>query len=310
MATPLLIINPAAGAGRTGRDWPQLAGQIRAAGIDFEEAFTSRPGEATEIARRAVRENRSVVAAVGGDGTLNEVVNGFFEAGRALPTSSNLGLIPFGTGGDTRRTFALPEGVEAARLLVDGIPRTIDAGRVDLEADGKPRSIHFVNIAEAGLGAVVSDRVNRAPKRLGGRISFLIGTLSGMAAWHHQPMRVVVDGTEVRELSAQSVTVANCKYYGGGMLAAPMAVPDDGLLDVIITGAIGKLEGLVGLSKIYSGRHFEDPRLRRWVEAFRARRVEVQSPASVLVQVEGEVVGNLPAMFEVIPGAVRLMTPR
>lgn len=288
-----------------GREWPQLAAEIRSAGISIDEAFTSRAGEATEIARRAIRAGRPVVAAVGGDGTLNEVVNGFFAEGVPLRSSSNLGLIPFGTGGDTRRTFNLPDGLAAARLLVEGVPRTIDAGRLDLDG----RSVHFVNIAEAGLGALVSDRVNRAPKQLGGRISFLIGTLGGMAGWKHQPMRVVVDGTEVRELTAQSVTVANCRYYGGGMLAAPMAIPDDGLLDVIVTGAIGKLEGLVGLTKIYSGKHFEDPRLSRWVEAFRARRVEVASPNPVLVQVDGEVAGTLPASFEVVPGALRLMVP-
>lgn len=303
MAAPLLIINPAASAGRVGREWPALAAEIRAAGMAIEEAYTTRSGEATEIARREVKSGRAVIAAVGGDGTLNEVVNGFFEGGVPLATPSNLGLIPFGTGGDTRRTFSLPTGVAAARVLVEGVPRTIDAGRVDLDG----RTVHFVNIAEAGLGAMVSDRVNRAPKTLGGRVSFLLGTLGGMAAWKHQPMRVVVDGTHVRELVAQSVTVANCRYYGGGMLAAPMAIPDDGLLDVIITGAIGKVEGLVGLSKVYKGTQFEDPRLRRWVETFRARRVDVDSPARVLVQVEGEVAGRLPASFEVIPAALRLM---
>ncbi|MDQ6748492.1 MAG: diacylglycerol kinase family lipid kinase [Candidatus Dormibacteraeota bacterium] len=305
MAAPLLIVNPAAGAGRVGREWPALAAGIRAAGIALDEAFTTRPGEATEIARREVRAGRPVVAAVGGDGTLNEVANGFFEGGAALPTTSNLGLIPFGTGGDTRRTFNIPDGVLAARVLLEGRPRTIDAGRVDIGG----RTIHFVNIAEAGLGALVSDRVNRAPKKLGGKISFLLGTLGAMAAWKHQPMRVVVDGIEVRELVAQSVTVANCRYYGGGMLAAPMAVPDDGLLDVIITGAIGKRDGLLGLAKIYGGKHFDDPRLSRWVETFRARRVEVESSAPVLVQVEGEVAGRLPATFEVLPGALRLMVP-
>ena len=110
-------------------------------------------------------------------------------------------------------------------------------------------------------------------------------------------------------LTAQAVTIANCQYYGGGMMIAPMAVPDDGLLDVIITGAIGKLESVIGLGKIYSGAHIDDPKLKRWFEIFRAKRVEVDSQVPVLVQLDGEIVGNLPATFEVLPQTLRMMTP-
>jgi YegS/Rv2252/BmrU family lipid kinase len=301
----LLIVNPAARAGKAGREWPRLAAEIRSAGIEFEEAFTAKPGEATEIARRAVKENRAVVAAVGGDGTLYEVVNGFFEDGEPIPTTSNLGLIPFGTGSDHQRSFNLPDGALAARVLVDGRPRAIDAVRVRIGG----RTLFYTSIAEAGLGAFVADKVNRTPKTLGGKVSFQIGSLRGIAGWKHVPVRVVIDGTEKRELTAQAVTVANCRYYGGGMMIAPMAVPDDGLLDVIITGAIGKLESVIGLGKIYSGAHIDDPKLKRWFEIFRAKHVEVDSQVPVLVQLDGEIAGNLPATFEVVPRALRLMTP-
>jgi diacylglycerol kinase (ATP) len=301
----LLIVNPAARAGRAGREWPRLAAEIRAAGIEFEEAFTSKPQEATTIARAAVKENRPVVAAVGGDGTLYEVVNGFFENGEAIPTTSNLGLIPFGTGSDFQRSFEIPDGALAARVLVDGRPRSIDAVRVTVGG----RVLHYTSIGEAGFGAFVADKVNRAPKSLGAKASFQFGTYRGFATWKHVPMKVVVDGTEERELTAQAVTVANCRYYGGGMMIAPMAVPDDGLLDVIITGPIGKLEALGGFSKIYTGAHIDDPKLKRWFEVFRAKRVEVDSQVPVLVQLDGEIVGELPATFEVMPRALRFMTP-
>jgi YegS/Rv2252/BmrU family lipid kinase len=301
----LLIVNPAARGGRAGREWPRLAAEIRSAGIEFEEAFTAKPREATAIARKAVRENRPVIAAVGGDGTLFEVVNGFFEDGEPIPTTSNLGLIPFGTGSDHQRSFAIPDGTLAAQVLVDGRPRPIDAVRVRIGG----RTLHYTSIGEAGLGAFVADKVNRTPKTLGGKVSFQIGSLRGIAGWKHVPVRVVVDGSETRELTAQAVTVANLRYYGGGMMIAPMAIPDDGLLDVIITGAIGKLESISGLSKIYSGAHVEDPKLKRWFEHFRAKRVEVDSQVPVLVQLDGEIVGNLPATFEVMPHAIRFMTP-
>jgi len=301
----LLIVNPAAGAGRAGRDWPRLAERIRAAGIGFDEVRTTRPGEATELARAAVRANRPAVAGVGGDGTLSEVVNGFFEDGAAIPTRSAVGLIPFGTGGDTRRTFGLPDGVAAARVLAGGHTRTIDAGRVTLGG----RVVHFVNIAEAGIGADVSDRVNRAPKGMGGTVSFLIGTLQGLATWKHKPMQIVVEGREPRDLVAQAVTIANCRFYGGGMEVAPRALPDDGLFDVLISGAFGKVEGLVGLLKIYRGEHLDDPKLSRKLEYFQAGRVEVSSPERVLVQLDGEIVGELPATFEIQPAAIRFLIP-
>jgi YegS/Rv2252/BmrU family lipid kinase len=301
----LLIINPASCGGRAGKEWPRLAAEIRGAGVEFEEAFTSKPQEATEIARRAVKDNVDVVAAVGGDGTLFEVVNGFFEHGRPIPTRSAVGLIPFGTGSDHQRSFDLPDGVLAARVLVDGLPRTIDAVQVEIGG----RKLFYTSIGEAGLGAFVADKVNRTPKTLGGRVSFQIGSLRGIAAWKHVPVKVVIDGKLTRELTAQAVTVANLRFYGGGMMIAPMAVPDDGLIDVLITGAIGKLESISGLSKIYSGAHIDDPRLKRWFEHFRCRRVEVDSQVPVLVQLDGEIVGDLPATFEVVPGAIRIMTP-
>ena len=287
------------------REWPRLAAEIRGEGIEFEEVFTSRPGEATDLARAAVKEGRRVVAAVGGDGILHEVVNGFFEGGEPIPTHSVLGLIPFGTGSDTRRSFEIPDGLPAARILVEGRARALDAGRVTVGG----RVLHFINVAEAGIGADVSDRVNRAPKTLGGRVSFLIGTLQGLAAWKHKPMKVVVDGRETRELVAQAVTVANCQYYGSGMRVAPRAVPDDGWFDVLISGAFGKLEGLKGLRKIYAGEHLDDPALAAKLEFFHATRVEVSSPVPVLVQLDGEVVGELPAVFELLPKAIRLLVP-
>jgi diacylglycerol kinase (ATP) len=302
----LLIVNPAARAGKAGKEWPRLAAQIRGAGIEFEEAFTSKPQEATEIARRVVKDGVDVVAAVGGDGTFYEVVNGFFEDGEPIPTKTSIGLIPFGTGSDHQRSFDIPDGVLAARVLVDGKPRTIDAVRVEIGG----RTLFYTSIGEAGLGAFVADKVNRTPKTLGGKVSFQIGSLRGIATWKHVPVKVVIDGKLTRELTAQAVTVANCRFYGGGMMIAPMAVPDDGLLDVLITGAIGKLESVSGLSKIYSGAHVDDPKLKRWFEHFLARRVEVDSQVPVLVQLDGEIVGNLPATFEVMPGAIRIMTPR
>ena len=156
----ILILNPASAAGRTGRRWSAIAELARLSGLDFEAVKTARPGDATEIARRAVRESRPLVVAVGGDGTRNEVVNGFFEGRHPIPTSSTLGLVQVGTGGDTRRTLGIPVDIEAAiRVLITGRPRQVDVGRVTRGLN----IWHFVNIAEAGIRADVSARANRMP---------------------------------------------------------------------------------------------------------------------------------------------------
>jgi diacylglycerol kinase (ATP) len=301
----ILIVNPASAAGRTGRRWSAIAELARASGLEFEAVLTARPGEATEIARRAVRESRPLVVAVGGDGTLFEVVNGFFEGYQPIPTSSTLGLVQVGTGGDTRRTLNIPVDVEAAiRVLISGLPRRLDIGRVTLGSN----VWHFVNIAEAGIGADVSARANRMPKFLGSS-TYFVATLVSLAGWKHKPLRIVVDGDIRRELIGQAVVVANCQYYGGGMRIAPAAVPDDGIFDVIVEGPIGKVEAILNARKLYTGTHFEDPRLRRKLELLHGARVEVTSPDSVLVQLDGEVVGQLPATFEVVPQALSFMFP-
>ncbi|TME19288.1 MAG: diacylglycerol kinase family lipid kinase [Chloroflexi bacterium] len=303
----LVIVNPAAAAGRVGRSWPRVAATLREAGLKFAEALTTGPGEATTIAREAVKQSQPLVVALGGDGTLNEVLNGFFEGGEPIPTESVLGLVPFGTGGDTRRTLGIPADIAgAARILVEGRPRRLDAGRV--RVDGK--TLHFIDVAEAGLGAVVSDQVNRAPKYLGGKASFYIGTLRGLLAWRHQLMHVVVDGSAPRELLAQGVAIANCQYYGGGMRIAPDALPDDGLFDVVIRGGIGTVEGLLNFGKLYDGSYAKNAKLMEKIEIIRGKRIEITSPESVLVQVEGEVVGKLPAVFEMMPAAISFMVPR
>lgn len=278
---------------------------MRASGIDFDAVVTSRPREATDVAREAVRQSCPLVVAVGGDGTLNEVVTGFFDGAYAISTSSTLGLIPSGTGGDTRRTLGIPIDLDAAiRVLLDGHSRPIDVGRVTIGAT----VFFFVNIAEAGIGADVSGRANRMPKVLGSA-TYLLATLMTLVSWRHKRLEVTVDGRLKRELIGQAVVVANCQYYGGGMWVAPHAIPDDGVFDVVIVGSIGKIEALVKARTLYRGTQFQDPTLQRKLEQLHGTTVEVRSRDRVQVQVDGEVVGELPATFQLLHRAIRIMVP-
>lgn len=304
----LVIVNPASGGGSTGKRWERLAGTLLAAGLKFETALTTRPAEATEIARRGIREGRRIIAAAGGDGTLNEVANGFFANGEPIPTETALALVPLGTGGDFRRTFDLPQGAaRVAGLLVRGQTRVIDAGRARYRGHAGGEEVRaFVNIADAGIGGEVVDLVNRSSKRLGGDLTFMLASVRSLLAWRNKPMSVDVDG-EKRELKAQQVVAANCRYFGSGMHVAPMADPSDGLLDFLLIGDLGVMENVRGLSKIKAGRHLEDGN-PKW-EVLRGRRLEVSSPERVRVDLDGEQPGFLPASFEVVPAALNLVVP-
>ncbi len=304
-----MIANPASAGGGTGRRWPAVAAGLRAAGLDFDVAMTAARGQAAEISGRAVAEGRGMVVAAGGDGTVNEVANGFFNAGEPVATGRTvLGVLPMGTGGDFRRTLGIPTEPEAAAaVLAARRSRRLDAGRVTYQAHGGGHEVrHFVNIADAGIGGEVVARVNRGPRLVSGDITFNVAALRAILRWRNRPLRVDVDG-DVRELVAQQVIVANCQYFGSGMWAAPTAIPDDGLLDIVVVGDLGLLENLRGMSEIRAGRHLEPGHPK--ISHRRGRRVEVSSSSSVLIDVDGEQPGRLPALFEVQPGAIDVVVP-
>jgi YegS/Rv2252/BmrU family lipid kinase len=304
----LIVVNPTSGGGRTEKRWPQIERVLAGSGLDFQVAFTTGPGDATRIARRGIREGRSLIVAAGGDGTISETAAGFFSEGAPIPGPTRFGVLPTGTGGDFRRTFDIPiDPAAAARVLVGGAQRRIDAGLVRyIDHGGHPEQRVFVNIADAGIGGDVVRRVNTGPKSLPGPVTFYLATVRSLLAWRNRPVAVTVDGLR-RELVAQQVVVANCQYYGGGMRIAPMAVPDDGLLDLVLIGDVNLVENARGLGKLRKGTHLEE-RSPKWM-VFRGRRVEVESPYPIPLDVDGEGPGTLPASFEVIPKALTLMVP-
>jgi YegS/Rv2252/BmrU family lipid kinase len=267
--------------------------------------MTHAPGDATGLAARAIREGAGTVVAVGGDGTVNEVCNGFFVDG-VDPSKAALGVLPMGTGGDFRRTVGIPDEFEAAiQVLRRRNLRRIDAGRIEMWGlDGRPLTRHFVNIADAGIGGVVVERVNRTTKMFGGRASFQYAAMMTLLTF--KPPPVIVDSDEGSfQGRAQNVVVANCQYFGGSMHVAPGAVPDDGLLDVVVFGDIARFEALRSIGDIYKAKHVENPKVRGW----RTRELRVSSEERVLIDVDGEMCGTLPATFTVVPRAIDLVVP-
>jgi YegS/Rv2252/BmrU family lipid kinase len=307
-ADTLIIVNPAAAGGGTGRRWPELENRLRATGLVFEAMLTSRQGDAIQLSRAAVRAGRPLVVACGGDGTINEVANGFFDGTGPVAADSRLGVLPVGTGGDLIKTFGIPAGLEAAvRVLQEGRARRIDAGRVAYRTVGGGEGRrYFLNIADAGIGGDVANRVNHGFRFMGGSATFMLASMLTLLRWRNKSMTVTIDGERL-EMIGQQVVVANCQYFGGGMRMAPQAIPDDGLFDVITIGDVNLIENLRGLSRIRAGTHIgADPKLVHRL----GRRVEVESPELIRIDVDGEQPGMVPAVFEMLPAALELMVPR
>ena len=304
----LVVVNPASAGGRTLRHWPDSASLLRALGVDFEVHFTSAPDEATGAVRAALRDGATRIVSVGGDGTLNEVVNGFFdEDGTPLGAAASLGVVPSGTGGDFRRSAGIPAAPDSAvRVLAAATPRRVDAGRIDF-AGGSRR--YFINIADCGIGGEVVARVNRkAYKRGGVRGSaiFLRESIAALMSFGGRPVRITVDGEATIERMVQSVVVANGRYFGGGMHIAPNAEIDDGRFDVVIIDAMSRARSVTSMPSLYRGTHVHRP----GVEVRRAEHVVIESAgAPLLFDVEGEQVGTTPATITCLPRAIALCAP-
>lgn len=301
-----IIVNPASAGGATGKRWPQIRDLLDKSQLQYRVTLTEAPGDATEITRRALADGCSRVVAVGGDGTLNEIVNGFFDGeGKPLNKSAALGIIPSGTGGDFRKSIDLGTDVGGAleRLNADKT-RAVDVGRVDF-ADGSHR--FFINIADCGIGGEVVARVNRNKHKGGGlrgTAVFLWTSLAMLMTYPGCNVTVDVDG-DVITRKVRNVVIANGRYFGGGMKVAPDAEVDDGLFDVVLVGMTSRVGALTGIPRLYKGTHVT----RSEVEVMRGKVIGVSSndETPVLFDLEGEQIGQAPARVSCIPKALLLV---
>ncbi len=298
----LFIVNPVAAGGKTGKVWPAIETQLRSLDVDFDYRFTEGANHATTLAREGVDEGYETIVAVGGDGTVNEVVNGLISPGDQK-AEAVLGVIITGRGSDLARTIGIPSdyGEACARLAGERI-MTVDLGLVHFYAEGEQQQRHFVNVGGCGFDAEVAVRANRAPNFMGGTIPYLSSVVTTLIAYRNKDIELILDEREPMRMVANSVVVANCQYFGGGMRVAPDADPNDGLFDVIVVGDIDKVDFLMTVPKIYDGTHLTHPQC----DAYRAKRVEVRSEQRLLLQVEGEVCGETPLTFQVVPSALQI----
>jgi len=307
-----VILNPASARGQSLRQWPRLEQILRGQGLELVLHKTTAPGDGMNQARQALQAGAQWVIAVGGDGTLNEVVNGFFDqAGQPLAPESYLSVLMCGTGGDFARTLKQPRNLEQAALqLLAAEARRIDLGRVRLTApQGQQIQRQFINIASFGLGGEVSARLNQSQllARLHGKLAFFLSTLETLASFQSQAVRLTLthQGQPFSLTTRiQQVAVANGCFQGGGMHVAPQAQLDDGLFEVVILEDLGLWSSLNNFIKVYRGAHLQDPRIRCFQTA--SLEVEPLDGAQVKLELDGETPGHLPARFDILPRAIWL----
>lgn len=296
----LAIVNPTSGRARSGEVWPRVASALEAKGVALDTVLTTGPGDGRVIARRAVAEGRRRFLAVGGDGSVNDVLNGLMAIALPAGDAVTLAPIPLGTGNDWARALGMPrdpDGIAAA--IAREATFAHDVGLLEFEPDssGRPRRHWFVNIAGAGFDSHV---IERLPTHVESQLAYLRGALRELAQYESRHFRVESDGGGIDE-KMLLVFVANGQYCGNRMHVAPRALLDDGRLDVVGIREVGLLRALFKLGKLYRGTLGGDPLV--WETRASRLRIETDWPAAV--EADGQVVGDTPVQITVLPGALK-----
>jgi len=302
---PIVIINPRSGGGLSESAWAKLVGPLTEGLGEFDSVFTTAPRDATRLAAEAAREGRPLIVAFGGDGTISEVADGVLQAGAGMTTE--IGLIPRGTGGDFRRSIEVPADLrEAARHIRAAPARVIDAGRATfVDHGGAAATRHFINVASFGFSSAVASRANASSKKLGGRMAFFSATMRSLVTYDNTDVWLTLDGGEPRRHRVLSAVVGNGRFFGGGMKICPGAKLDSGTLDLVILGDFTRMRVVTQIGRVYSGDHLTLEEVSnatlRTLEA-----AAVDAEAKVPIELDGETPGYLPAKFEVLPSALRV----
>ena len=300
------IINPNAANGKSGKLWPEIKQELtKRFGSSFRWIITEYPEHAIELTRRLIHEDVKSIIAVGGDGTLNEVVNGFFHQGKLINSDVSLGILSIGTGADFIRTTGWPKKISLALDRIElSQTRKIDIGKVECtDPDGNTVVRYFINIGDFGFGAEVVRRVNSSSKYFGGKISFLAGILSTLITYKNKTISFKIDDGNWSTDKMNILIAGNGRYFGGGMNPAPMAELDDGKLDIVTIGDTKFFEVLKNLSSLRKGSHLDHPKINFYL----AKKIQVKSDETVYIDLDGEFFGQLPAQVEIIPKVINIL---
>jgi diacylglycerol kinase (ATP) len=300
------IVNPHAGSGSTGANWPQIEEFAKKAIGSFEAELTTGPSHAGRLAQEMVSKGMTRIVGVGGDGTLNEIINGCMAKQDLMASDFALGFIPNGTGCDIVKTLDIPrDNKKAVAVVAAGKSRPLDIGRVLYkDHDGNSATRYFHNIASFGLSGEVDKRVNSSKKTFGPTIAYLASTLNAIFRFSPRQMHLSLDDGRDLSVRAWHVTAANGRYQGGGMLIAPDADVSDGLFNVTIIGDLSIFDIFMNLINLYNGKIYTV----KDVSHYRTKYIRATSTEHVLLDIDGEQPGTLPVEIDILPAALNIIT--
>jgi YegS/Rv2252/BmrU family lipid kinase len=308
----LVVVNPMASVGKSGKDWPLIKQTLVNEGIEFDDVLTEYPRHAIEIVRNAIVEKgyRKFIS-VGGDGTNNEVINGIFTQD-AVPTNEiTMATMPIGTGNDWRRTFDIPlEYDQVAKIIKAGYTFAHDIGKLTYYDNGDTRIRYFLNAAGTGLDEMVCHSTNVMKQQgKGGTIRYLISLVKCVLTYKVTHIQLTIDDELVFDDYILNLSIGNGRFNGGGMMTMPNAIPDDGLLDVTVIKKVSMFKFAANVKNVYDGTFINKI---DEVKTFRGKKIHIVSipPHSLKVETEGENLNNSPFDFEVLPKAINMVIPK
>lgn len=298
------VVNPNSANGKTQHKWPMFYQKMIQAGIDVDYFFSSSQGNGVELTRQAIRRGYRKIIAVGGDGTVNEVVNGLFHDDRIITEGIELAVFGQGTGSDFIRTCKSRKNIDSLIGSLKGYSLCkSDVGKVTfLTAGGKKESRYFLNAANLGIGAEVVNRVNNRTKALGSKLTYFTGTVATILNYHNIPVSFQLENNKTVEGRFCGLVICNGQYIGGGMHIAPQAEIDDGMFDLIAMKDISKLKLFSCFPLIYRGKHIALPE----IDVYRCQTITLLTPDSAILETDGEIIGYAPSEFRILPQCLTL----
>lgn len=301
------VVNPAAGGGKTGKNWPRCEDAFFRAGLELEVEVTGYRGHAVRLVRQALHRGYRRIMAVGGDGTVNEVVNGFFEGSKMIAPQARLIIFGQGSGSDYIKSIGISSKVdEIIRIARKDRVNYFDLGFMTyIDHYNNNADRYFINLADAGIGGETVYNQEQGGLLIGSSwLRYISGLLRTMINYKNKVFRLEVDGEELLHRRLNSIIIANGKYFAGGMKMAPGARLDNGEFEIIIIGDLNPLQIIFNLYKAYQGNHLEHDQ----IEVARGQEVILDAEETVYLDVDGDAVGKLPARFEILPGKLPVLT--
>ncbi len=301
----LVIVNPNAGVKKGRRDWPEIERMLKNEGFDFTPVFTEHRDHANQITAEWIQKGIRNIIVAGGDGTMNECVNGIFSQDYLAPDQISLGMIPVGTGNDWCRTFGIPFNYHGAiQILKKKKTFLQDVGKISYFRKDVPKTRVFINIAGMGYDALVAKKTNLMKEQgKGGPLTYLYFVFAGLFQYKFIEAIIDVDGQQVFKGEMFSMNVGICKFNGGGMKQVPNAIPDDGLLDVTLIKKASKFVVIRYARKLYDGTLIDLP----MVSTYRGKVIRIRSTGRIYLEADGESLGHTPFVYEVIPRSLKVI---